>query len=142
MTFQLSGEAIAWRDRARRFADETLRPFEVHAEMNEGKIPPGDRAAALVVRPILARERPAWRWWLERHHYLGCRPLVGESMGYVAFWRRQAVAVLGWASVTLHNAARDRFIGWDATTKRRRLHLVVGNVRFLMLPQACEPHLA
>ncbi len=45
MTFQLSGEAIARRDRARRFADETLRPFEIHAEMNEGKIPPGDRAA-------------------------------------------------------------------------------------------------
>jgi len=45
MTFQLSGDAMAWRDRARRFADETLRPFEIHAEMNEGKIPPGDRAA-------------------------------------------------------------------------------------------------
>ncbi len=104
--------------------------------------PPGECAAALLVRPILAREQPAWRWWLDRHHYLGCRPLVGESIGYVAFWRREAVAVLGWASATLHNAARDRFIGWDATTKRRRLHLVVSNVRFLMLPQACEPHLA
>lgn len=102
---------------------------------------PGD-GAGLLVRPIVAREQPAWRWWLQQHHYLGCRPLVGESIGYVAFWRRQAVAVLGWASATLHNAARDRFIGWDAATKRRRLHLVVSNVRFLMLPQAREAHLA
>ncbi len=45
MTFQLSVDAVAWRDRARRFADEKLRPFEIHAEMNEGKIPPRDRAA-------------------------------------------------------------------------------------------------
>jgi len=102
---------------------------------------PGE-CAGLLVRPLVAGEQPAWRWWLQRHHYLGCRPLVGESIGYVAFWRRQAVAVLGWASATLHNAVRDRFIGWDAATKRRRLHRVVSNVRFLMLPQAREPHLA
>ena len=117
-------------------------PPAVAAELPPiGFDPPGD-CAALLVRPILARERPAWRWWLQRHHYLGWRPLVGESIGYVAFWRRQAVAVLGWASATLHNAARDCFIGWDAATKRRQLHRVVSNVRFLMLPQASEPHLA
>ncbi|MGH7166024.1 MAG: ISAs1 family transposase [Nitrospiraceae bacterium] len=104
--------------------------------------PPGDCTAPLLVRPVLTREQPVWRWWLQRHHYLGYRPLVGESIGYVAFWQRQAVGVLGWASATLHNAARDRFIGWDAATKRRRLHLVVSNVRFLMLPQACASHLA
>jgi alkylation response protein AidB-like acyl-CoA dehydrogenase len=45
MTFQLSGDAMAWRDRARRFAEEELRPFEIQAEMNQGRIPPEDRAA-------------------------------------------------------------------------------------------------
>lgn len=45
MSFQLPPEAAAWRDRARHFADQELRPFEIHAEMNEGRIPPEDRAA-------------------------------------------------------------------------------------------------
>ncbi len=104
--------------------------------------PPAEGASALVVRPIRERERPAWRWWLEHHHYLGCGAMVGESIGYVAFWRGEAVAVLGWTSASLHNAARDGWVGWDASAKRRRLHRVVTNVRFLMFPQAREPHLA
>jgi hypothetical protein len=29
---------------------------------------------------------------------------------------------------------RERYIGWEDETKRRRLHLVVNNVRFLVLP--------
>ncbi len=45
MTFQLSADATLWRDRARRFAEEELRPFEIRAEMHEGKIAPEDRAA-------------------------------------------------------------------------------------------------
>ncbi len=45
MTFQLPPDAARWRDRARRFAEEELRPFEIEAEMNEGKIAPEDRAA-------------------------------------------------------------------------------------------------
>ncbi len=104
--------------------------------------PPADGHRGLLVRPVLVREQPAWRWWVQRHHYLGYRPLIGESIAYVAFWQRQVVAVLGWASAPLHNAARDRWIGWDAATKRRKLHRVVSNVRFLMLPRVGEPHLA
>jgi hypothetical protein len=89
-----------------------------------------------VVRPILPSEQTVWRYWIDREHYLGWRRMVGESIGYVAFWEDRAVALLGWASGTLHNAVRDRFIGWDEATKRRRLYLVVSNVRFLILPDA------
>jgi hypothetical protein len=31
-------------------------------------------------------------------------------------------------------AARDRFVGWDSEERKRNLHLVVGNARFLILP--------
>ena len=68
--------------------------------------------------------------------------MVGESIGYVAFWEDRAVALLGWASGTLHNTARDRFIGWDEAAKRRGLHFVVSNVRFLILPDAERRFLA
>ena len=112
--------------------DSPPAPFEL----------PASPTPPLVVRPILEMEQATWRWWIQRFHYLGCRPLIGESIRYVAFWQRQPAAVLGWASATLHNAARDEFIGWDAETRRHRLHRVVSNVRFLMLPSVSERHLA
>ncbi len=94
------------------------------------------------MRPILPGEPAAWRGCLREHHYLGDRPLIGESIRYVAFDQQRPVAVLGWASATLHNQVRDRWIGWDAVAKRQGLHRVVNNVRFLMLPAGSRPHLA
>jgi acyl-CoA dehydrogenase len=39
MTFSLPPEAVQWRDKARHFVDQELKPFELEAEMNEGRIP-------------------------------------------------------------------------------------------------------
>lgn len=88
----------------------------------------------LQVRPIRAEEQAAWRQCMERHHYLGCGRLVGESLRYAAFVGSEQVALLGWAAAALRNGPRDRYLGWDAATRARNLPLVVNNVRFLMLP--------
>jgi hypothetical protein len=37
---------------------------------------------------------------------------------------------------------RDRFIGWSAEDRRRNLHLLAYNTRFLILPWVRVPHLA
>lgn len=92
--------------------------------------------APLEVRPVRPVERSAWRRDMARWHYLGDCNLVGESLRYVALVGTQPVAWLGWAAAALRNAARDQYIGWDREQKARRLHLVVNNVRFLMLPDA------
>ena len=39
-------------------------------------------------------------------------------------------------------APRDRFIGWTDEQRKRNLHLVVGNARFLILPWVNAPNLA
>ena len=39
-------------------------------------------------------------------------------------------------------AARDRFIGWTEAARRRGLHLITNNMRFLILPWVRVPHLA
>lgn len=88
----------------------------------------------LEVRPIRAAERAFWRQNMQRHHYLGEGALVGEVLRYVAVAEGEPVALLGWASAARWNEPRDIWIGWDAETKQRRLHLVVNNVRFLVLP--------
>jgi hypothetical protein len=96
----------------------------------------------LVVRPIEREERLGWRVYMERYHYLGFRPLVGEHLLYAAYLDTELVALLGWASAALRVPVRERYLGWDDSTRRRHLHLVANNVRFLVLPWVCVRHLA
>jgi len=94
------------------------------------------------VRPIAAEERLGWRLFMARYHYLGYRPPIGEHLWYAAFLDEELVALLGWAAAALHAPLRERYIGWDQPTKRRRLRLVVNNVRFLVLPWVRVKNLA
>lgn len=88
----------------------------------------------LVVRPIEPEERLGWRVYMDRYHYLGWRPVVGEHVLYAAEMDGELVGLLGWASAALRVTARERHIGWDDGARRERLHLVANNVRFLVLP--------
>lgn len=109
------------------------------------ELPLGDTDAdlnTLVVRPIAAEERLGWRVYMARYHYLGERPIVGEHLLYAAFLDTELVALIGWASAALHSPARERFVGWDEPRRRRRLHLVANNVRFLVLPWVRVKNLA
>jgi len=94
------------------------------------------------VRPIGPSEAQRWRLDMARYHYLGAGPLVGETLRYVALAGDEPVAWLGWAAAALYNPPRDRYLGWDASTRRRRLLWVVNNVRFLILPWVHVPNLA
>ena len=103
---------------------------------------PGRAGATLLVRPIRAEEQRGWRAHMQRFHYLGDAVLVGESLRYAAYLDGELVALLSWGAAALHNRPRDRYLGWDEATKRTRLHLVVNNARFLILPWIRQPHLA
>jgi len=94
------------------------------------------------VRPIATEERLGWRLFMARYHYLGYRAPIGEHLLYAAFLDEELVALLGWAAAALHAPLRERYIGWDEPTKRQCLHLVVNNVRFLVLPWVRVKNLA
>lgn len=97
---------------------------------------------SLVVRPITPEEREGWCLYIERYHYLGYRPIVGEHLLYAAFLDGELVALLAWASPALNAPLREAYVGWDEATKREHLHLVADNVRFLILPWVRVRHLA
>jgi hypothetical protein len=96
----------------------------------------------LVVRPIQPGERTGWRLFMDRYHYLGHGVPVGEHLLYAAFLGEDMVALLGWAAAAFRVPAREEYVGWDEETKRRRLHLVVNNMRFLVPPWVRVKHLA
>lgn len=51
------------------------------------------------------------------------------------------VAVLIFAAAAKHLRPREQWIGWSDEQRRRRLALVVNNVRFLLLPERSVPNL-
>ena len=125
----------------RAFAGLPLPPDLVPLVGLEVRDPDAD-LDTLLVRPIASEERLGWRLYMDRYHYLGDRTIVGEHLLYAALLDGEWVALLGWASAALQAPLRDKYIGWDEATKRRRLHLVVNNVRFLILPWVRVRHLA
>ena len=71
---------------------------------------------------------------IEHYHYLGyCHP-VGEQLKYIVFAGERPVACMAWSSAPRHIGVRDRFIGWSANTRRKYIHLISYNTRFLVLP--------
>jgi len=79
---------------------------------------------------------------IEQYHYLGYEQPVGEHLKYLVSARGQVIACLAWSSAPRHLACRDRFIGWNADARKRNLHLLAYNTRFLILPWVQVPHLA
>jgi hypothetical protein len=83
-----------------------------------------------------------WNELIERYHYLGYAPLPGAQMRYLVFSGPRLLAALGFGAAAWKVAPRDRFIGWNDDQRRRHLHLVVNNARFLILPWVTSPNLA
>jgi hypothetical protein len=51
------------------------------------------------------------------------------------------VGCLAWSSAPRHLGPRDQFIGWDKEARKRNIHLIAYNTRFLILPWVRVPHL-
>ena len=128
------------RDR-KAFSNLPLPPDLIVLTGLEVRDPDAD-LRGLCVRPVVAEERLGWRLYMERYHYLGDRPIVGEHILYVATLDGEMVALLGWASAALRAPLREAYVGWDEATKRRRLHFVANNIRFLIPPWVRVRHLA
>ena len=88
-----------------------------------------------------SREK-AWDELVNAHHYLGCQKLLGRRLKYMAVIDDVPVAALSWSAASRKLLVRDRFIGWDEAQRRRHLHHIVGNSRFLIPPTVEIPNLA
>lgn len=94
------------------------------------------------LRPAGPQDNYLWNYLVHHYHYLGLQKLVGEHFRYLAFLNGQVVGCLAWASAAWKVKDRDQFIGWDETSKRKNLHLIANNTRFLILPWINVKYLA
>jgi hypothetical protein len=92
------------------------------------------------IRPLEFRlvrrtpEEPLFNNLLEQYHPLAYTQPVGEQLKYTVYAGERPIACLAWSSAPRHLGARDRFIGWSAEARRRNLHFLAYNPRYLILP--------
>lgn len=83
-----------------------------------------------------------WNDLVAQYHYLGYYPLPGAQMRYFIHGDGTLLGVLGFGAAAWKIAPRDAFIGWTPEQRQARLHLVVNNARFLLLPWVSVRYLA
>ena len=83
-----------------------------------------------------------WRGLIASYHYLGNTHFAGAQLRYLVESSWGTLGALGFAASAWKCAPRDSHIGWAPPTREARLHLVVGNARFLILPHVRVPNLA
>jgi len=87
-------------------------------------------------------ESQLWNEYIERYHYLGHKPLPGAQLRYLIYADNQLIALLGFGAAAWQTAPRDRYIGWGHEQRKKNLHLIINNARFLILPWVQSKNLA
>jgi len=71
---------------------------------------------------------------LEQYHYLKYAQPVGENIKYIVFINNRPIACLGWMSPPWYIESRDKYIGWSKEARKKNLHFIAYNTRFIILP--------
>ncbi len=88
----------------------------------------------LRVEPVTREMAPRFNELMDRHHYLGAGPRIGESICYAGdFGDGDWVALAAFSAAALNRAARDDWIGWGLRIQYGSLHLIANNVRMPLL---------
>ena len=89
-----------------------------------------------------ASERQLWNYLVENYHYKGCKNTVGRHLKYLIYIANQLIGCFAFADSVLKLTARDQWIGWTQEQRQANLHLIINNVRFLILPWVKVKNLA
>lgn len=87
-----------------------------------------------VVKVTKQKEARLWNEYIERYHYLGYTSLPGAQIRYIVCSDDEVLALLGFGAAAWMVASRDTYIGWNHEQRKKGLHLIVNNARFLILP--------
>lgn len=96
---------------------------------------PAGSLGKLCLRPVENRRDSAlWNELIHRYHYLGYTPLPGAQIRYLISAGPHLLAAMGFGAAAWSLQPRDRFIGWSPEQRKKNLHRIVNNARFLVLP--------
>lgn len=79
-------------------------------------------------------QEPLFNGLLEQYHYLGYKQPVGEHLKFLIYAEARPIACFAWSSSAHYLSCRDRFLEWSDEARRKNIHLLAYNPRFLLLP--------
>lgn len=88
------------------------------------------------------KKEKLWNSLVRVFHYESYGVIVGRNLKYIAYYGNIPIACIGWGDPAWALESRDKLIGWDTNTKQKKLHKIVNNVRFLILPWVKVPNIA
>ena len=103
---------------------------------------PVNQLPQLYLQMVTKATSALWNEYIERYHYLGHSTLPGAQLRYFITAGEQIVALTGFGAAAWQTAPRDQFIGWNHDQRKKNLHLIVNNARFLILPRIQSKNLA
>lgn len=103
---------------------------------------PVNQLSQLHLQMVTKTTSALWNEYIERYHYLGHSTLPGAQLRYFITAGEQIVALTGFGAAAWQTAPRDKFIGWNHHQRKKNLHLIVNNARFLILPWIRSKNLA
>lgn len=134
------------KQRTRPIGSRTRIPVTARGEPGRELCGEVSEFAPIELELVETREQAElFRELVGRHHYLGYAVAYGAQLRYLVYASRPERTLLGcvqFSSPAWRMAARDRWIGWDDTTRRAHLQRVVNNSRFLILPWVRVKNLA
>ena len=81
-----------------------------------------------------------WIYW--SLSLLGLQKITGRTTEIYCCLRLRHYCCTGFGASAWKTAPRDKFIGWTDEQRRKNLHLIVNNARFLILPWIQSKNLA
>ncbi len=124
------------------------RPIPITNRTTPRSAPPADpldvegTSFSIVTGSGDAKRERLWNEYVERYHYLGYGVPLGPHIKYFVQVRQEPIACLAFAGAAWRVEARERWIGWSDEQRKRNLHYVVNNTRFLIFPWVVVPNLA
>ncbi|ACV63054.1 conserved hypothetical protein [Desulfofarcimen acetoxidans DSM 771] len=104
--------------------------------------PAGKLTPLEIQRVISKKDSYLWNEFIERYHYLGYKPLPGAQIRYLITCPLGYLGAIGFSAAAWKVQPRDTWIGWSKDQRTEKLHLVVNNSRFLILPWVNSKNLA
>jgi len=76
-----------------------------------------------------------WRKYVSTYHTLGDPTVRGSQIRYIITSEGQDLGCLLFSASSWALAPREEWIGWTTSDRKSRLHLIINNSRFLVLPR-------
>ena len=87
-------------------------------------------------------EELIWDDLVHKYHYLSYKKMFGKRVKYLVLSKSRPLAALSFNSASIKLKARDQYIGWSNTDRKKYLHRIVNNNRFLIFPWVKVKNLA